>query len=340
VFVVSRTGARHPARLGAIGIVVLLAIGLLVYFSGDLPFIGGGTTYTADFTESGGLVGGDEVRIAGVKVGTVSRVSLAGNHVRVAFRVKNAWIGDASTAAIKIKTLLGDKYLSVDPLGVHDQNPGRDIPTGRTVAPYDVQQALGDLSDTVGQIDTKQLAQSFEAIAGTFANTPPQLHAALTGLASLSETIASRDNQLAELLANTKQLTGALADDDTQFQRLLTDGNQLLAELQQRRDVIESLLTGTQALATQLSGLVADDSAAIGPTLTELDQVTDVLQRNEGNLNKALALAGPYYRLVGNTLGNGRWLDAYVCGLIPAADVPAGTEPSSGCQSPRNLGGN
>jgi phospholipid/cholesterol/gamma-HCH transport system substrate-binding protein len=330
---------RNPVRLGIVGLLVLAVIGLLVYFSDDLPFIGGGTSYAADFTESGGLAAGNEVRIAGVKVGTVSGVELAGNHVRVVFKVRGAWIGDASTAAVKIKTLLGDKYLSIDPLGPNEQNPDKDIPLNRTVAPYDVQEALGSLASTVGQVDTKQLAQSFEAISGTFADTPPQLHAALTGLASLSETIASRDNELTSLLANTKKVTGVLADDDSQFQLLLSDGNKLLAELQQRRDVIGSLLTGTQALSTQLSGLVADDNAQLRTMLAELDQVTGVLQRNEGNLNKALALAGPYYRLVGNSLGNGRWLDAYVCGLIPAADVPSGTEPSTGCLPPRDLGG-
>jgi phospholipid/cholesterol/gamma-HCH transport system substrate-binding protein len=326
-------------RLGVVGIVVLAAIGLAVYFSDDLPLIGGGTSYAADFTESGGLVSGDEVRIAGVKVGSVTGVALAGNHVRVGFRVRDAWLGDASTVAIKIKTLLGDKYLSVDPLGARDQDPDRDIPSSRTVAPYDVQQAFGDLATTVGQIDTTQLARSFEAIASTFADTPPQLHAALTGLASLSETIASRDDELTTLLANTRKVTGALADDDSRFQLLLSDGNRLLAELRQRRDVIGSLLTGTQALSTQLSGLVADDSARLRPMLAELDRVTDVLRRNENNLDRALALAGPYYRLVGNTLGNGRWMDAYVCGLIPAADVPPGVEPSSGCLPPRTIGG-
>lgn len=331
---------RRPALLGAIGLVLLLAIGLIVYYSNVLPFFGNGTTYAAEFSESGGLNPGDEVTIAGVKIGTVAGIALDGNKVRVTFRVPSStWIGNQSTLAIKIRTLLGDKYLAIDPEGDAAQNPGTAIPLRRTVAPYDVQQALGGLANTVGDIDTKQLAQSFEAIAGTFADTPPELHQALTGLADLSNTIASRDAQLAHLLSNTKQVSGVLADDDQQFQELLSDGNQLLAELQQRRDVIGSLLTGTENLATQLSGLVNDDSAKIGPLLNSLDQVTNVLQANENNLNKALSLAGPYYRLVGNTLGNGRWMDAYVCDLIPQADVPAGVEPASGCAPPRNLGG-
>ena len=326
---------RRPLLIGVVGVVVLLVIGLAAYFADDLPLIGGGTTYAADFTEAAGLVAGNQVVVAGVKVGQVTGVSLAGSHVRVTFRVKGVWIGNASTAAIKIRTLLGEKYLAIDPLGTADQNPGEDIPTSRTVSPYDVTAALGGLASTVGQINTRQLAQSFEALATTFAGTPPELHQALTGLSALSETISSRDNQLAQLLANTQHITATLADDGSQFQALLSDGNELLAELRSRRDTIGSLLTGTQALATQLAGLVSDDNAQLAPMLTELDQVTDVLQRNQDNLTKALSLAGPYYRMVGNTLGNGRWMDAYLCGLIPPSYLPSGAVPSQGCLPPR-----
>ena len=325
---------NRPVLIGIIDVLVLLVIGFGAYFADDLPLIGGGTTYAADFTEAAGLVPGNEVVVAGVKVGQVTGVGLAGSHVRVTFRVRGVWIGDTSTAAIKIRTLLGEKYVAIDPLGNADQNPARDIPLTRTVSPYDVTAALGDLATTVGQIDTRQLARSFEAIATTFAGTPPELHQALTGLSALSTTIASRDSQIAQLLANTQHITATLAADDSQFQTLLTDGNALLAELRSRRDTIHSLLTGTQALATQLSGLVTDDQRQLGPMLAALDQVTTVLQQNQDNLNRALSLAGPYYRMVGNTLGNGRWMDAYLCGLVPRSYAP-GVVPSQGCQPPR-----
>ncbi len=330
---------RNPVTVGAVGLVVLVLVGLFAFYYDDLPLIGGGTSYTADFTESAGLVTGNEVRVAGVKVGTVTGVTLAGDRVRVRFKVKDTWVGNRSTAAIKIKTLLGAKYLAVDPLGPAAQNPGQDIPTSRTVSPYDVSEAFNGLADTVGQIDTKQLANSFEAISQTFGDSAPDVHQALTGLAALSTTIASRDNQLAELLANTKKLTGVLAQDDSQFTALLNDGNQLLAELQNRRTAIADLLTGTQQLAKELSGVVTDNTAQLTPMLRELGQATDILQRNQSNLDHALALAGPYYRLVGNTLGNGRWMDAYLCGLIPPGYLPPGTGPSTGCEPPQTLGG-
>lgn len=331
---------RNPVLVGITGLAVVTVVAVLAFFSDSLPVIGGGTTYTADFSEAAGLRSGNEVRVAGVKVGSVTGVSLDGNHVEVTFKVRNTWVGDASTAAIRIKTLLGEKYLAVDPLGVAAQNPARDIPTTRTTSPYDVTQAFSDLASTVGRIDTTRLAQSFEAISNAFSNTAPDVHAALTGLSALSQTIASRDNQIAQLLASTRRVTGMLADDDSQFQSLIDDGNLLLNELQARRDAISALLTGTRQLAEQLSGLVADNSATLRPALTELDQVTAVLQRNQDNLNRALALAGPYYRLVGNTLGNGRWFDVYLCGLVPQSYLPPVYQPQTpvGCVSPKRGG--
>lgn len=328
--------SRHPVLAGVVGLVLAAVLALLAFNADSLPVVGGGTTYTADFTEAAGLRTGNEVRVAGVKVGTVTRVALHGGLVRVDFRVKDTWVGDASTAAIRIKTLLGEKFLALDPLGGTSQNPRITIPASRTTSPYDVTAAFGQLSDTVDQIDTDALARSFETMAQTFRNTPDSVKGALQGLSTLSRTISSRDTQLAQLLTATKQITGRLADDNAQFQALLADGNLLLAEVQRRRDAIGALLTGTQQLAEQISGLVADNTATLGPTLAALDRVTDVLQRNQDNLTRALALAGPYYRMVGNAIGSGRWFDAYLCGLVPDSYLPAGTTPpSSGCIPPK-----
>lgn len=259
--------------------------------------------------------------------------------VRVRFQVKDAWVGDASTVAIKIRTLLGAKYLSVDPLGTGRQDPAEPIPTNRTASPFDVTQAFEQLSETVSAIDTEQLAASFRAVADTFRNTPPEVSAALDGLSRLSRTISSRDAQLARLVRSTRQVSDQLQAENSHLAALLRDGNLLLAEVQRRRDAISSLLTGTRQLAEQLTGLVADNSRQLAPALAQLNRVTEVLERNQANLNQALALAGPYYRLVGNTIGNGRWFDAYLCGLVPKNYLPEGTPPDTGCMPPKQGGG-
>jgi phospholipid/cholesterol/gamma-HCH transport system substrate-binding protein len=326
---------RNPIAVAIAGLAILLAIGLLTYFSGSLPFIGGGTGYTAYFAEAAGLTAGNEVRVAGVTVGHVTGVSLAGNKVAVTFTVKGTWIGNDSTAAIKIKTLLGDKYLAVDPLGTAAQNPSQPIPLSRTTSPYDVTQAFGGVSQQISQINTQQLAKSLETLSAAFATTPPYVRKALTGLASLSSSIASRNAEVTNLLAGTRKVTGTVAAQDARFQALLGDGNLLLSMLRQRQAAIHSLLAGTQALAAQLSGLVSDDQARLGPALSALDQVTTVLEANQANLKRALALAGPYYRLLTNAVGNGRWFDTYICGLVPKSYLPPGTGPAHGCRPPK-----
>jgi len=78
---------RNPV---VIGFVSLLALGLVLTAAlraDDLPLIGGGDTYRAAFTESGGLKQGDEVRIAGVRVGKVDEVALDDGLVVATFKV-------------------------------------------------------------------------------------------------------------------------------------------------------------------------------------------------------------------------------------------------------------
>jgi len=310
---------RNPIATGAISLTLIALLLLAAFYSDDLPIVGGGTSYAADFSEAAGLVPGNEVRVAGVKVGKVTKVKLNGDKVRVTFKVKDAWVGDRTTAMIRIKTLLGQKFLALDPQGSAPLSPGDPIPKERTLAPYDVNEAFNGLATTVGQIDTKQLADSFTVLSDTFKNSPEHVRGALDGLSALSKTISSRDEQLAKLLANTRQLTKTLADRNAEFEKLLADGNLLLGELRKRREAISALLTGTRDLARELSGLVQDNQNQLKPALEQLGRVTTILQRNQDNLDRSLALMAPFYRVFANTLGNGRWFDTYICGLLPPA---------------------
>ncbi|RLK53842.1 MCE family protein [Actinokineospora cianjurensis] len=318
---------RDPVRMGLAG-VLLVAVAALVVLGWDhLPALGG-TTYQAQFREAAGLKPDDEVRVAGVKVGVVTSVELTGTHVTVTFRARDVWLGDQTVAAIKIKTLLGQKNLALDPLGTEELDPDTPIPLDRTVTAYDVTDAFADLAKTTGQIDTGLLAESFRTLSQTFdATTPQSVRTALDGLSRLSHTISSRDQDLKRLLESAKGVSTTLADRGEQFQALITDGDTLLTEFARRRDAISGLLTGTRDLSRQLSGLVAENQAQLAPALRQLERVTEVLRRNQDDLDRGLRLAGPFYRLVGNAVGNGHWIDSYICGLIPVADGSAGCVP-------------
>ena len=307
---------RNPLVLGAVGTALLAGVLVATVNYENLPLIGGGTTYQAEYAEAAGLAPTNEVRVAGIKVGEVTDVELAEDRVLVSFRVSDAWIGNRTSAEIKIKTLLGQKYLALHPMGDAVLDPDDPIPLGRTTTPYDVTTAFEQLATTAGSIDTEQLARSFRTLGQTFDGAEEHVRSALNGLTSLSRTIASRDEELADLLANAHTIADTLADSSDEFDRLIEDGNLLLTELDHRREAIHDLLVGAQDLAEQISGLVADNTEQLAPTLAELDAVTDILQQHRDELDRTLELAGPYFRVVNNAVGSGRWLDVYVCGLV------------------------
>jgi virulence factor Mce-like protein len=308
---------RNPVTIGAISLAVIAALVLLAFNAQSLPLIGGGTVYQARFTEAAGLQPDDPVRVAGVKVGKVESLALEDGAVTVHFRVKDAFVGDRSEAAIRIETVLGAKYLALVPRGTSELNPDQPIPTDRTASPYDVVQAFSDLSTTVQDIDTAQMAKSFEVLSETFKDTPDEVRTSLQGLARLSDTIASRDQQLRQLLTATRDVTQVLADRNGEFTKLIEDSNVLLTEVQQRRQLIDAILTNTQELSTQLSGLVADNREALTPALQQLSTVTDILSRNRAALAQTVNNLAPFVRVFTNTLGNGRWFDSFVNDLLP-----------------------
>lgn len=309
--------SRNPITIGLASILVILGLLFLAYEADYLPVIGSGDKYQALFSEAAGLDPGNEVRVAGVKVGKVTDLELSGTNVVVTFRAKNVDIGNASSASIQIKTLLGEKYLAIDPAG--DKPLSGPIPRERTMAPYDVVAAFNQLSDTVRDLDTGQLATSLRTLSDTFRDTPDEVRASLDGLSRLSVTIASRDRQLSHLLDNTNRATSVLAARNEDINRILADGTKLLDELRAREHAISQLLDGTKRLAQQLRGLIRDNEDQIGPTLDELDRLTDILQRNLDNLTASIQRLGPFATVFANALGNGRWFDNFVDGLIPPA---------------------
>lgn len=331
---------RNPVRIGVLGVLGVVAALVVAYFSDNLPIIGGGTTYAAQFGEVAGLEVGNEVRTSGVRVGEVTDIALTGDRITVDFRVSDIAVGAASTVSIEIKTLLGQKYLALVPKGDRPQDPDSVIAGDRTRSPFDTSEVLDQLGHTVRDIDTNQLADSFDTISETFAGSGKQVRAALSGLSTLSETVASRDDALRRLLSNTQVVTGTLAARDRQLRALIGDGSVLLRELQARKRAVDRMLVGVRDLSEQLSGVIVDNQRRLNPALRKLDRVAGVLARNQRNLSRGLENLAPFYRLFTNTLGNGRWFDTYVCGLLsPHVNLDLLALNSSGCKPPQPAGG-
>ena len=313
---------RDPLYLGVAGLLAVAAVMVLAFNASSLPFIGGGDAYSAAFTEAGGIRDGDDVRIAGVKVGDVTGVDLDGSHVRVDFRVtQDVAFGPQTAASIRIKTLLGEKYLSLEARGTGQLAEGSEIPLTRTVSSYDVVSAFSDLTRTTEEIDTDQLAASLDVLATEFKDTPENVRLALDGLSRLSATIASRDEKLRELLRASSSVTGTVAAQNAVVDTLIDDADLLVAELHARREAIHTLFANTSALATQVTALVRENRAELTPALRELKGVLATLQKHEDDLQRTIEAMAPFTRVFANTLATGPWFDTYIQNLT----APVGT---------------
>jgi len=313
---------RNPVIVGAVSLAAVVLLVMAAFRAQDLPLIGGGDTYYAAFAESGGLKADDEVRIAGVRVGKVESVALDGNHVKVTFRVESAsGFGTETSAAIKVKTLLGAMYLALQPAGPGQLAEGGEIPVERTSSPYDVVDAFSGLADTAEKIDTDQLAKSLGTLADLTRNTPEEFRDALSGVSQLSANIAARDGQINTLLTNLDRVSTVLDDRDEDIVGLMKDSDVLFRALVARRDSVHNLLVSTSSLSKELTTLIRQSRADLKPALMHLENVLAVLNKNEDNLDNSLRLMAPFYRVFASTLGNGPWFDTYIQNLPPVPKV-------------------
>ncbi|MCW2833631.1 MAG: hypothetical protein JWN68_1584 [Nocardioides sp.] len=313
---------RNPVIIGAISLTLLAGSLAVAFKAGDLPVIGGGDTYYAAFSEAGGLKANDEVRIAGVRVGKVDSVELDGDKVKVAFKVDEAEsFGPSTSASIEVKTLLGAMFLSLEPAGSGQMKEESTIPVERTTSPYDVVEAFEGLASTSERIDTDQLAEALTTLADLTRNTPEEFKAALDGVTRLSGNIAARDQQIGTLLTNLEKVSRVLDERDQDIVALMEDADVLFRALVSRRQAIHNLLTSTTTLSRELTLLVRESRADLKPALTHLENVVDVLNKNEDNLDNSLRLMAPFYRVFANTLGTGPWFDTYIQNFPPVPQV-------------------
>ncbi|MCK0438523.1 MCE family protein [Gordonia alkaliphila] len=313
-------GQRSARSIGILGLVVLVMVSLSTFYLKDLPLLGAAPQYTVQFDEAAGVQAGNEVRVAGVRVGEVTEVKLNGDHVLMKLRVADTWIGDRTQATIQIKTVLGQKYIALNPLGTEKADP-RVVLTD-TIAPYDVIEAFSDATDQIENVDTDQVAKALGELSDVFTATADDIGPSLEGIARLSKTIASRDDEVRRLLKATRDSSQILADRNEEFTRLIAGAGILLKELNNRQQSISALLASTESLSLALTGIVKDNEKQIGPVLDSLRGVTDLLTAQNKNIRSTIQNMAPFYRLYANVLGNGRWFEAVVTNLLPPA-LPA-----------------
>ncbi|PKW17517.1 MCE family protein [Saccharopolyspora spinosa] len=293
---------------GAIGAVVVL---LLLAGSIAVPrvlFLLRTNEYHAEFGNAAGLEVGTQVMVAGVPAGRVTEVALAGDRVRVSFRLDDAHsLGRDTRAAIKLRTVLGTRYLSVESAGPARLSPGGTIPLSHTSVPYSLDELQSAAKSTAEGLDLPRLRAMIDAVDEVSPDDPQLLGNVLDGIATASAIVGERGEQMQELLRGTRMLTTTLVEQQDTLVTLLGDAQLIVDTLQQRRTVIRQLSTDVHTVVDQLERLLRENRDVLDPLLADLHALTDSLERNDLAIDESLRRLGPASRYLANATGNGPW---------------------------------
>jgi phospholipid/cholesterol/gamma-HCH transport system substrate-binding protein len=315
------TGARlakDPFKIGVVAIVVIALVAGLVLLTTVVSF--GKKSYTAVLAQTAGLRVGEDVEVHGVPVGTVKSIELDGDKVRVGFVMSNDIdLGDKSTAAVKVATLLGTHFLAVDPQG---SGSVATIPLSRTSVPYNLQDVLEKGTGTLTRLDPVVLARALTETSKTLTATSQDIGPALTGIARLSEAVQARSGQTGDLLQAARSVTDQLSSSSADIVTLMKQSNLVISEITSRRAAIHTLLVETTTLATSLDQIISRTRADMAPALRQLNQVIATLNSQDKTLKTVLETMAPTLRYLANATGNGPWGDLWLkAPAVPPDDL-------------------
>ncbi|WP_232076145.1 MCE family protein [Mycobacterium gallinarum] len=311
---------RNPLIIGAIGLALFIGVSLAAINYDKLPFLSTGKEYSAYFAEAGGLRQGADVRVNGLRSGKVESIKLDGAQVLVTFKVREAIrLGDRSEAAVKTNSALGSKVLEITPRGEGQQ--AGPIPLARTTSAYQLPDAIGDLTTAISGLDTDQLSNSLKVLSETFANTPPDVRAAVEGVGRFSKTLADRDAELRSLLSNADKSTTVLAERSDKIVKLVHDTNELLAALQSQSGALDQFFNSLSGVSQQLKGFIAENRTELKPALEKLNGVLAIVDNHREQVKLAVKGLNRYALGLGESVGSGPFFKAYVVNLLPGQFV-------------------
>nr|WP_090275111.1 MCE family protein [Mycolicibacterium komanii]CRL68052.1 virulence factor Mce family protein [Mycolicibacterium komanii] len=314
--------APELIRAGFIGVVLIILIIAVGLQPERLWSWATAVRYQALFTEAGGLTPGNDVKVSGMTVGSVSEVSLDKGKALVTFTVDGkVRLGSQTTAHIRTGTLLGERTLALEPAGDDRVKPLYVIPVSRTSSPYSLTEAVSEFTANTADTDTASINQALDTLSDTIDRIAPQLGPTFDGLSRLSRSLNGRDESLGRLLKSAADVTGVLSERSEQLNTLILNANDLMGVLETRRYAIVSLLANTSVVAQQLTGLVHDNEQELAPTLQKLNAVYEMLERNRDNIAKALSGLAKYQVTQGEAVNNGFYYNAFVGNLLPAQSL-------------------
>jgi phospholipid/cholesterol/gamma-HCH transport system substrate-binding protein len=312
---------RH--RSAAIGLALFMVVAMtltwLVYVTLRRDVAGRTEPYAAVFTDVFGLRVGDDVRMAGVRVGRVENIELQGNLAKVAFVVQSDQkVMGNTVASVTYQNIVGQRYLGLSLGSIGDTGPlrpGSVIPTERTDPSFDVGTLLNGYEPLFSVLNVQDADNLTKGVIQSLQGDPASLTALVDQTSRLTESFAGQDQALGDTITSLDKLFGTLATQNDNLDHVIGQTRDVVATLAARRpELIAS--TGSAARVIRQLATISDE---VYPSLHELVTRQPGFVKHMVDIEPQLAFTGDNLPLLLKGLaritGEGAYANAYSCDL-------------------------
>jgi phospholipid/cholesterol/gamma-HCH transport system substrate-binding protein len=302
-------------KLTVFAAVTLLLTALLAQTLGSLS--GGGTTYRAQFTDVTGLLPGDDVRIAGVRVGKVERIKVVHDTVaEVAFTVRpDVPLATSVDAKIRYRNLVGQRYVALTE-GPGDGRPlkaGGLIPLQQTSPALDLTALFNGfrpLFTALTPTDVNKLGYEIIQVLQGEGGTVTSL---LQHTASLTNALADRDAVIGRVITNLNAVLETLATRDTELDQTISQLQQFVSGLSGDRVAIGDAISHLGELTGTTASLLRDARPPLAADVRSIDQLAGTLNENASVIDSTLGRLPGRYDALTRVASYGSWFNFYLC---------------------------
>jgi len=306
-------------RLAIYATVCLLAVALVFLIFGQFRFRDE-TIYNAHFANVSGLRDGNFVRIAGVEVGKVKKISIdADSTLHVQFSVTpSAVLTEGTRAAVRYDDLIGGRFLALEegPGGVKRLRPGDTIPLSQTEPALDLDALIGGFRPLFRALDPDQVNALSGQLIAAFQGQGPTIGSFLDQAAALTNTLADRDQLIGQTIINLNTVLGSLGGQSKQFGKAVDSLSELVAGLQARKRDISNAVAYGNAAAGSIADLLTRGRPAIKKVVHETDRTAGVIDADKDYLDNLLNTLPDAYQMLGRLGIYGDFFTFYLCDLM------------------------
>ena len=324
-----------PAVKGTVFAVVTVVTTAVLGLSIAGTSVGETRTYRAQFTDVTGLSDGDDIRIAGVRVGQVTGIRVVDRRVaEVRFTVDAArTLPGSVTATIKYRNLVGQRYITlaqgVGPVG-QVLAPGQTIPLGRTTPALELTALFNGFQPLFQALAPEDVNQLANEVVQVLQGEDVTVDSLLAHTASLTSTLAAKDEVIGKVIDNLNAVLTTVNVRGDKLSALISTLQELVSGLARDRKPIGEAIDAIGDLTTTTAGLLRSGREPLRRDIVSLGKVSATL--SEGSeLETFLQRLPVKMENIGRTASYGSWLNFYLCSAtVSGVTTSDGSPPPTG----------